>query len=131
MSIVRDTTGVGWSYRGGGYIPPQRALDRKLHPSPAGTTAMAPTVDEYRDEIRLAVGRYERVESTAFTKESLAAICAAVDREPSEGRLPPKAEMRAAIRDAVEGLESTPDGGDRPFRKAELETLAAALTGEE
>lgn len=92
---------------------------------------MSPTVDEYRNRIRVAVDRYERVESTAFTKESLAAICAAVGHETGPGRLPPKAEMRATIRAAVEGLEPTPEGADRPFRKAELETLAEALTTDE
>ena len=90
---------------------------------------MSPTVDEYRNRIRLAVDRYERVESTAFTKESLAAICAAVGHETGPGRLPPKDEMRATIREAVEGLE--PTESDRPFRKAELATLAEVLTDDE
>jgi hypothetical protein len=34
--------------------------------------------------------------------------------------------MRAAIRRRVDGLEDEGDG-DRPFRKAELEAIAAAL----
>lgn len=81
-----------------------------------------PTVDELRDEIRVAVGRYERRESTAFTKEALAAVCEALDAPVGEGRLPPKAEMRAAIRERV-GLD--PDEGT--FRKADLEAIAAAI----
>jgi hypothetical protein len=81
-----------------------------------------PTVDELRDEIRVAVGRYERRESTAFTKEALAAVCTALDAPVGDGRLPPKAEMRATIRDRV-GL----DAGEGPFRKADLEAVAAAL----
>jgi hypothetical protein len=85
---------------------------------------MAPTVGEFRDESRLAVGRDDRVESMAFTKESLAAICAAVDRETDAGRLPPKTEIRVTIRDAMAGLEPTPDGADPPFRKPEPGTLA-------
>ncbi len=36
---------------------------------------MTQTVNELRNEIRQAVGRYERIESTAFTKEALAALC--------------------------------------------------------
>lgn len=81
-----------------------------------------PTVAELRDEIRVAVGRYERVESTAFTKEALAAICEALEAPVGAGRLPPKAEMRATIRERV-GL--APQEG--PFRKADLEAVAAAL----
>jgi hypothetical protein len=82
-----------------------------------------PTVDELRDEIRVAVGRYERRESTAFTKEALAAVCEALDAPVGDGRLPPKAEMRATIRERV-GLDSD----DGAFRKADLEAIAAALT---
>jgi hypothetical protein len=88
---------------------------------------MSPTVDDLRNEIRTAVGRYERLESTAFTKEALAAVCAEVGADIGEGRLPPKSEMRAAIRERVDGLETGESVADRPFRKAELETIAAAL----
>jgi hypothetical protein len=89
---------------------------------------MAKTVDDLRNEIRQAVGRHERIESTAFTKEALSAVCEAVDHEVGAGRLPPKAEMRAAIRRRVDGLEDgDPDRAARPFRKADLEAIAAAL----
>jgi len=64
-----------------------------------------------RNEIRLAVGRYERVESTAFTKEALAAICDAVESDIETDRLSPKSEMRASIRRRI-GLED----GDDPDR---------------
>jgi len=87
---------------------------------------MAKTVDEFRDEIRLAVGRHERIESTAFTKEALAAICEAVGHDVGEGRLPPNAEMRAAILRRI-GERDAENGLDRPFRKAELQAIAAAL----
>lgn len=90
---------------------------------------MAPTVDELRNEIRVAVGRYERVESTAFTKEALAAICAAVGEAVGDGRLPPKSEMRAVIRERIDGLDD--DAAERPFRKADLEAIAAALSERE
>ncbi|MFC6769285.1 hypothetical protein [Natrinema soli] len=92
---------------------------------------MSPTVDDLRNEIRRAVGRYERVESTAFTKEALAAICDAVDADIETNHLPPKSEMRAAIRrriDLEDGVD--PDAVEGPFRKAELESLAASLRNE-
>ncbi|MEF8839324.1 MAG: hypothetical protein V5A18_07455, partial [Haloarculaceae archaeon] len=74
---------------------------------------MSKTVDDIRNDIREAVDRYERVESTAFTKEALAAVCERVGYDvDASGRLPPKAEMRAGIlwaigeREAVEPSET-------------------------
>lgn len=84
------------------------------------------TVDELRDEIREAVGRHGRIESTAFTKEALAAICTAVGGDVgTDGRLPSKEEMRASICRQLDELGG--DEPDRPFRKAELQAIAAAL----
>jgi hypothetical protein len=93
---------------------------------------MAKTVDELRNEIRQAVGRYERPVSTAFTKEALAAVCETLDSEVDRtGRLPPKAEMRADILRRVGRLdEPDPDSADRPFRKAELAAIAETLREE-
>ncbi|MFB6218878.1 MAG: hypothetical protein ABEH77_06830 [Halobacteriaceae archaeon] len=89
---------------------------------------MTRTVDELRNDIRVAVGRYERVESTAFTKEALAAIAGAVGRGvEGTGRLPPKSRMRAEILRGVGAREEGTGGVERPFRKAELEAIAAAL----
>ena len=88
-----------------------------------------PTVDDLRDEIRESVGRHARIESTAFTKEALAAVAEALGGEVGSGRLPPKAEMRAEIRRRVDRLD--PGDADRPFRKAELEAIAAALAGDD
>ncbi|WP_226038834.1 hypothetical protein [Natrinema sp. DC36] len=89
---------------------------------------MSPTVDDLRNEIRRAVGRYERVESTAFTKEALAAICDAVGADIETNRLPPKSEMRAAVRRRSDlEVGDDPDAAERPFRKAELESIAASL----
>jgi hypothetical protein len=89
---------------------------------------MAKTVDDLRNEIRVAVGRYERVESTAFTKEALAAICEAVDYDIGEGSLPSKPQMRAGIlRQIGELAEDDPEQAGTAFRKAELEAVAAAL----
>ncbi|WP_254821953.1 hypothetical protein [Haloglomus halophilum] len=92
---------------------------------------MSPTVDELRDEIRLAVGRYERAVSTDFTKEALAAICGALGEEVTGKPLPPKREMRAVVRERVEGLDPDAVDGERSFRKAELEAIVARLRDEE
>jgi hypothetical protein len=89
------------------------------------------TVDDLRNEIRVAVGRYERIESTAFTKEALAAICDAVGYDIDSARLPPKERMRAGIlREVGAVTDEDADGVDRSFRKAELETIATALADE-
>lgn len=90
---------------------------------------MTPTVDDLRNEIRQAVGRYERVESTAFTKEALAAVCEAVGDDIDTDRLPAKSRMREGILREIGALdEETPT--DRAFRKAELEAIASALREE-
>ncbi|WP_435101630.1 hypothetical protein [Halarchaeum sp. P4] len=89
---------------------------------------MAPTVDELRNEIRVAVGRFEREISAAFTKEDLAAVCDAVGYDIDAGSLPPKPRMRAGILERIgerDGDET--EGVDRAFRKGELEAIAAAL----
>ena len=92
---------------------------------------MTGTVDDLRNEIRLAVGRYERVESTGFTKEALAAICDAVGYEIGAKPLPPKPQMRAGILRRIGVLdEGDSDDAGRPFRKAELEAVATALREE-
>jgi len=89
---------------------------------------MTPTVDDLRNEIRQSVGRHDRAESTAFTKEALAAICEAVGYEIDQNRFPAKARMRAGILWTIGVVdEDDPDEGDRPFRKAELESIASAL----
>ncbi|WP_136688025.1 hypothetical protein [Halorhabdus amylolytica] len=89
---------------------------------------MAKTVDELRNEIRLAVDRFERRGSTGFTKESLAAISGSVGHEIETGRLPSKADMRAGITQQIDGLDDERNH-ERAFRKGELETIAAALDG--
>ncbi|ACV10643.1 conserved hypothetical protein [Halorhabdus utahensis DSM 12940] len=87
---------------------------------------MAKTVDELRNEIRLAVDRFERRGSVGFTKESLAAISEAVGGDVGPGQLPAKAEMRKAIAHRIDGLDDDRDH-ERAFRKAELEIVAAVL----
>jgi len=92
---------------------------------------MAKTVDDLRNEIRESVGRYERVESTAFTKEALAAICEAVDYDIGAGSLPSKAQMRAGILWKIGELpEDDPEQAGSAFRKVELEAVAGALREE-
>lgn len=89
---------------------------------------MTRTVGELRNEIRRAVDRFERPESTGFTKESLAAICEAVDYEIDTDRLPSKARMRAGILWKISEVDDDdPDRADRPFRKAELQSILDAL----
>lgn len=85
---------------------------------------MTRTTDDLRNAIRTAVGRHERIESTAFTKEALAAICEAVG-SGIDGDFPPKSRMRATIRREL--APGDPDDADRPFRKAELQAIAAEL----
>ncbi len=92
---------------------------------------MTQTVDDLRNEIRQAVGRYERIESTAFTKEALTAICDAVDYDVDADDRPSKPQMRAGILWKIGVIdEDDPASAERPFRKAELESIAAALEDE-
>lgn len=90
---------------------------------------MTDTVAELRNEIRVAVGRYERDVSSGFTKEALAAICETLDADVETTVLPKKGVMRAAIAAAVDGVD---DGRDPSsgFRKSELAAIAAALPAE-
>lgn len=95
---------------------------------PAGCSHMSPTVGELRNEIRTATGRFERPESAAFTKESLAAICVAVGYDIDTDRLPSKPQMRAGILHAIGELATDdPEQTGNAFRKSELEAVAAAL----
>jgi len=95
---------------------------------PDGRQHMSPTVGELRNEIRTAVDRFERPESAAFTKESLAAICLAVGYDIDTDRLPSKPQMRAGVLHAIGELETDdPEQTQNAFRKAQLEAVAAAL----
>jgi predicted secreted Zn-dependent protease len=89
--------------------------------------AVSPTVHALRNEIRLAVGRYERVESTGFTKEALAAICEAVGADIDTDPTPATGAMRTAIRQRIDDLDAVERDGDRQFRKAELRAIAETL----
>jgi hypothetical protein len=91
------------------------------------SVGMSPTVSELRNEIRVSVGRFEREFDAQFTKEELAAIVDALGDGAVEKLLPPKSEMRAAIRRQVGLDESGDEPGEEAFRKAELEAIAEAL----
>ena len=96
--------------------------------SPLLAVGVTRTVDDLRNDIRRAVGRHERVESTAFTKEALAAICDAVGCGVDAGRLPPKSRMRADVLSGIDYPDADdPDNVGRAFRKAELDSIATAL----
>jgi hypothetical protein len=90
-------------------------------------------VHALRNEIRVAVGRYEREVESGFTKEALAAICEALGSDVAEGSLPSKEVMRAEIRsrvgraDAGGDASADPDAAGEAFRKADLEAIADAL----
>ena len=89
---------------------------------------MSPTVDDLRNEIRVATGRHERLVSTGFTKEALAAICTELGYGVGDGQLPTKERMRAEIRSRV-GLadDADPESAGGAIRKADLEAIADAL----
>jgi RecJ-like exonuclease len=89
---------------------------------------MAKTVHDLRNEIRVAVGRYEREVSSGFTKEALAAICEAVGYEIDQDRFPSKSQMRAGILWKIGEVEDDdPESVGNSFRKGELEAIATAL----
>jgi len=91
---------------------------------------MSPTVDELRNEIRAATGRFEREIAATFTKEDLAAICETVGYDIDTDSLPSKARMRAGILAAIGRREDDePSDTDRSFRKAELEAIREAVDG--
>lgn len=90
---------------------------------------MAPTVAALRNEIRVAVGRYEREVSSGFTKEALAAICETLEADVETDVLPKKGVMRAAIAESVDGVDGSRDPSSG-FRKAELTAIASAVDSE-
>jgi len=89
---------------------------------------MTRTVGELRNDIRVAVGRFERPESAAFTKESLQAIYEAVGADDGGGGRPSTGAMRAGILAAIGYADPDEADDDRgPFRKAELVAIADAV----
>jgi hypothetical protein len=89
---------------------------------------MTQTVDELRNEIRRATGRFEREISATFTKEDLSAICEALDYDLNTGSLPPKSQMRADILERIGERDEDETGEiDRPFRKDELDAVTVFI----
>jgi hypothetical protein len=89
---------------------------------------MTQTVDELRNEIRRATGRFEREISATFTKEDLSAICETLDYDLNTGSLPPKSQMRAEILERIGERDEDETGEiDRPFRKDELDAVTVFI----
>ena len=55
---------------------------------------MSPTVQELRNAIRVATGRFEREVNASFTKEELQAICEALGVDVDEAGRPSTSQMR-------------------------------------
>ncbi|GAB7093925.1 hypothetical protein JCM30237_10770 [Halolamina litorea] len=90
---------------------------------------MSKTVDELRNEIRVNVGRHERLVSSGFTKEALAALCESLDADVDTEVIPGKGVMRQAISDEVPGVSSSRDQTSG-FRKQELLAIASEVSEE-
>ncbi|QKY19344.1 hypothetical protein B4589_002740 [Halolamina sp. CBA1230] len=90
---------------------------------------MSKTVDELRNEIRVDVGRHERLVSSGFTKEALAALCDSLDTDVETANIPGKDVMRRAISEEAADIDENRDQSNG-FRKGELEAIAAELDGE-
>jgi hypothetical protein len=89
---------------------------------------MTQTVDDLRNEIRVAVGRFEREISATFTKEDLAALCDAVGYDIDQQNLPSTAQMRAGILFAIGERENDdPETAGQQFRKDDLVAIVDAL----
>jgi len=85
---------------------------------------MSPTVQELRNAIRVATGRFEREVTASFTKEELQAICDALRVDVGESRRPSTSQMRRLIRAHVGIAESLEAADDSTFRKADLQAIA-------
>jgi len=88
---------------------------------------VSPTVNELRNEIREASGRFTREIDAQFTKEDLAAIATALGSEIDSDQRPGKAEMRATILWKAGLVDSPdPDQADGAFTKDQLRAIADA-----
>jgi hypothetical protein len=85
---------------------------------------MSPTVEELRNAIRAATGRFEREVKASFTKEELRAICEALGVDIAGAGRPSTSQMRRLIRAHV-GIAKSPEAADdATFRKSDLEAIA-------
>lgn len=88
---------------------------------------MSPTVNEIRNAIRVATGRFEREVDASFTKEELQAICETLKVDVHEAERPSKPQMRRLIRAQV-GIAASPEtADDSTFRKADLQAIHDSL----
>jgi hypothetical protein len=85
---------------------------------------MSPTVQELRNGIRVATGRFEREVKASFTKEELRAICEALGIDVGAAGRPSTSQMRRLIRAHVGVAESPEAADDSSFRKSDLEAIA-------
>lgn len=88
---------------------------------------MSPTVQDVRNAIRVATGRFERELEASFTKEELQAICEALEIDVDGSGRPSTRRMRRLIRAQVGLAESLEAADDATFRKADLQAIAAEL----
>lgn len=85
---------------------------------------MSPTVNEIRNAIRVATGRFEREVEASFTKEELQAVCEALEIAVDGTGWPSTARMRRLIRVQV-GIAESPEVADEStLRKADLQAIA-------
>ncbi|GAB6878421.1 hypothetical protein JCM17823_06950 [Halorubrum gandharaense] len=85
---------------------------------------MNPTVQELRNAIRVATGRFEREVKASFTKEELQAICETLGAEVDGAGRPSASKMRQLIRAHVGIAESLEAADDSTFRKSDLQSIA-------
>jgi len=85
---------------------------------------MSLTVQELRNAIRVATGRFEWEVNASFTKEELQAICEALRVDVDEAGQPSTSQMRRLIRAHVGIAESLEVADDSTFRKADLQAIA-------
>jgi hypothetical protein len=85
---------------------------------------MSLTVQELRNEIRAATGRFEREVKASFTKEELRAICEALGIDVGAAGRPSTSQMRRLVRAHVGIAESLEAADGSTFRKPDLEAIA-------
>ncbi|WP_049906807.1 hypothetical protein [Halorubrum tebenquichense] len=85
---------------------------------------MSPTVQELRNTIRVATGRFEREVKASFTKEELQAICELLGTDVDDTGRPSTSQMRRLIRSHVDIAESMEAADDSTFRKSDLQAIA-------
>lgn len=85
---------------------------------------MSHTVQELRNTIRVATGRFEREVKASFTKEELQAVCETLGVDVSEAERSSTSQMRRLIRAHVGIAESLEVADDSTFRKADLQAIA-------